>query len=212
MNKRSIVAFLLLLTCSVTEWGQSAVALQAPPPSPKQDRIHLSFKAYYFSHTPNIKRTIAEDKRFGEIAGFARHAAVGFAFEIPCGQIFYIQPEALFSLNTNWQDASFERGVFNELCYGFKHRDGFAMDIPVFFGARWPPARAFATRAYLGPSFHFGWNDKEFLKDFRHYDFVLGVGVDLLNILSVDAGYRVGMDVLSYTGDSWYFLAAGIKL
>ena len=108
--------------------------------------------------------------------------------------------------------ASNENGVVSESIYAFKHRNGIAMDVPRLFGIKWAPSKMFRAKAYFGPSFHLGWLDKEFQTTFNPYAIMLGTGLDLLNFLSVDMGYRVWMDGMSYARSSQWFVAVGIDM
>lgn len=211
MNKRSLIALLLLVAFAFAAMGQTDEVPKPVKPKPKE-HARFTLKSYYFSQDYYFKTNILDDLDYGEMAGLARHTNLGFSLKIPLGHVFFLQPEALFSLNTNWDDASLERGYFNEFVYGFRHRDGVNMDVPLYLGVKWSPGKLFAAKAYVGPMFHFGWMHKEFYKDFKHYSVVMGGGLELLNFLTLDGGYMFDMDGMNFRGSSQFFIAAGLLL
>ena len=211
MYKRILFVLLMLASFSMGAIGQTDEAPKPVKPKPKE-HARFVLKSYYYSQDYYFKANILEDLDYGEIAGIARHANVGFSLKIPIGHVFFLQPEALFSLNTNWYDASLEKGYFREFAYAFNHRDGINMDVPLYLGVKWSPSKLFAAKAYIGPMFHFGWVHKEFYKDFRRYSVVMGGGLELLNFLTLDAGYMFDMNGMSFRGTSQFFLSAGLLM
>ena len=210
MNRRRIIAILLLVSFAFAAMGQTD---EVPKPVKPKPREHARFtlKAY-FSPNYHFKSNILDDLDYGEMAGIARHANVGFSLKIPLGHVFFLQPEALFSLNTNWYDASLESGYFSEFVYAFKYRTGTNMDVPLYLGVKWSPSKLFAAKAYVGPMFHFGWVHKEFYKEFKQYSVVMGGGLELLNFLSLDGGYMFDMNGMTFRGRSQFFIAAGLLM
>lgn len=211
MNRRRIIAILLLVSFAFAAMGQTD---EVPKPVKPKPREHARFtlKSYYFSPNYHFKSNILDDLDYGEMAGIARHANVGFSLKIPLGHVFFLQPEALFSLNTNWYDASLESGYFSEFAYAFKYRTGTNMDVPLYLGVKWSPSKLFAAKAYVGPMFHFGWVHKEFYKEFKQYSVVMGGGLELLNFLSLDGGYMFDMNGMTFRGRSQFFIAAGLLM
>ena len=176
----------------------------------RKDQSHFTLKVNYY--TPNLKLmdNFTSDLNVGKIAGVARHSSLGFGLYIPLGQYLFLQPEVLFSLTTDWDAASHEGGVVNEFTYGFKHRNGTAMDVPLLFGVKWAPSKMFRVKAYVGPTFNLGWVQKEFQSHFNPYTFTVGAGLDFLNFLALDMGYVLLMDGMSYAQYSRWFLSLGI--
>ena len=211
IHKRSFIALLLLVSFSMAAIGQTDEVPKPVKPKPKE-HARFTLKSYYYSSNYHFKTHFLEDRDYGEIAGFARHANLGFSLKIPLGHVFFLQPEALFSLNTNWYDASLESGYFREFAYAFEHRNGTNMDVPLYLGVKWSPSKLFAAKAYVGPMFHFGWLHKEFFKDFKHYSVVMGGGLELLNFLSLDGGYLFDMNGMTYRGSSQFFIAVGLLM
>lgn len=213
INKRSFIALLMLVSFSMAAIGQTDEPPKPVKPKPRE-HARFTFKSYYFSPDYYFKTNILADLDYGdgEMAGIARHTNVGFSLKIPLGHVFYLQPEALFSLNTNWYEASLERGYFNEFSYAFKHRSGTNMDVPLYLGVKWSPSKLFAAKAYVGPMFHFGWVHKEFYKEFKQYSVVMGGGLELLNFLSLDGGYMFDMNGMTFRGRSQFFIAAGLLM
>lgn len=211
IHKRSFIALLLLVSFSMAAIGQTDEVPKPVKPKPKE-HARFTLKSYYYSSNYHFKTHFLEVRDYGEIAGFARHANLGFSLKIPLGHVFFLQPEALFSLNTNWYDASLESGYFREFAYAFEHRNGTNMDVPLYLGVKWSPSKLFAAKAYVGPMFHFGWLHKEFFKDFKQYSVVMGGGLELLNFLSLDGGYLFDMNGMTYRGSSQFFIAVGLLM
>ena len=212
MNRHRLIALLLFLAVSCMAVAQTEMENKEKPRPKRKDQSHFTLKAYYFSPNLKLKDNFTTDMGIGKISGVANHSALGFSLYIPLGQTFFLQPEALFSLTTDWMAASHEGGAIGEFTYAFKHRDGIAMDVPLLFGVKWAPSRRFRAKAYIGPMFHLGWLQNEFQSDFNPYTITVGGGLDLLNLLAVDMGYMVRMDGMSYTHRSQWFVAVGIVM
>lgn len=212
MTRNRLIALFLLLAVSFTALGQTEDVKKEKPKPKRKDQSHFTLKAYYFMPNLKLKDNYVTDLDMGTISGVARHSALGFSLYIPLGQTFFLQPEALFSLITDWSEASYENGAVNEFTYAFKHRIGTAMDVPLFFGVKWAPAKLFRAKAYAGPMFHLGWLQKEFQWEFNPYTLTVGTGFDLLNFLSVDMGYMVWMRGLTYARYSQWFMSVGIVM
>ena len=184
--------------------------VKSKPKPKRRDQSHFVLKAYYDTPNLKLKDNFVTDLGMGKIAGVANHSRLGFSLYIPLGQSFFLQSEAVFSLTTDWEAASYEGSVWSEFWYAFKHRTGTAMDVPLMFGVKWAPSRMFRAKAYLGPTFNLGWQQKEFQSNFSTYALTLGVGLDLLNFLSVDMGHMLWLRGLTYTQYSRWFVAVGI--
>lgn len=210
MHRRHIISLLLFLAVASMAMGQTEMETKEKPRPKRKDQSHFTLKAYYYTPNLKLKDNFMTDMDMGKIAGVANHSSLGFSFYIPLGQSLFLQPEALFALTTDWAAASYEDGVVNEFRYALSHREGIAMDVPVLFGVKWAPAKAFRAKAYLGPTFNMGWLHKEFQTNFNPYALTLGVGLDLFNFLSADMGYMLWMDGLRYTNSSRWFVAVGI--
>ena len=202
----------MFLAVTVMAVGQTEMETQKKPRPKRKDQSHFTLKVNYYTPNLKLKDNFTTDLDMGKIAGVARHSSLGFSLYIPLGQTFFLQPEALFSLTTDWEAASYEGSVINEFTYGFKYRDGIAMDVPLLFGVKWAPSKMLRAKAYVGPMFHLGWLQKEFQSDFNPYTITVGGGLDLLNFLAVDMGYMVRMNGMSYTHRSHWFVAVGIVM
>ncbi|MBO4600144.1 MAG: hypothetical protein J5641_05335 [Bacteroidales bacterium] len=212
MNHRRLITLLLLLAFALSAVGQTDVE-NAPKAKPKRkDHAHFALKYNYSTPNLKIKDNFVRDLHMGEIAGVASNSSLGFALYIPIGQYIFLQPEANFSLLTDWDAASYENGVVNEFVYGFRHRQGTLMTVPLYLGFKWAPSKLFRARAYLGPMFSLGWVEKEFQRRFNPYLLTVGAGLDLLNFLSVDMGYCLNMDKMSYTGRSSWVVSIGLLM
>jgi hypothetical protein len=212
MSRHKLISLLLLLAVSFTALGQTEMEDKEKPKPKRKDQSHFTLKAYYYTPNLKLRSNFMDDLDIGKISGVANHSTLGFSLYVPLGQRFFMQPEALFSLTTNWIAASNENGVVSEFMYAFKHRNGIAMDVPLLFGVKWAPSKMCRVKAYVCPSFHLGWLNKEFQTTFNPYAIVVGTGLDLLNFLSVDMGYRVWMDGMSYARSSQWFVAVGIDM
>ena len=212
MNRHSFLALLFLLAFALPSFCQTEeeLAQKKIAKLKRKDQSHFVLKYTYFTPNVYLVDNFKDDLQIGKISGVANHSMLGFGLYIPLGRKFFLQPEVHFALRTNWDSASYENGIFKEFAYAFRHRQGTAMDIPLLFGMKWAPAKGFRAKAYLGPTFHFGWWDKEFQYPFSPYSITLGAGLDLLRFLSVDAGYLLLMDKMSYTGWSQWFVSVGL--
>ncbi len=212
MTKRRFISLLLFLAVTIGAMGQTEMDndVKSKPKPKRKDRSHFVLKAYYDTPNLKLKDNFVTDLGMGKISGVVSHSRLGFSLYIPLGQYLFLQPEAMFSLTTDWVAASYEGSAWNEFRYGYKHRTGTAMDVPVLFGAKWAPSKMFRAKAYLGPTFNLGWQQKEFQSHFSPYALTLGVGLDLLNFLSVDMGHMLWMRGLTYTQQSKWFVAVGI--
>ncbi len=201
---------ILLLALIVPSHAQSIDKIIKPK---KKQSPAFHIKAYYFSPSYAIISSFKNDAHYGNGVGVFRNGALGFSYRIPIYRSFYIQPEALYCLNTNWEDAYLNRdSFFPRMTYAFNNRLNSQFDFPIHIGLRWCPSKLFAARVYAGPIFQFTLAQGNF--NFTPgYFLSMGVGLDLLNFLCLDAGYRVGMYNLTiYENTARYFLALSIKL
>ena len=208
--KKFITFLLILLACCSNTYSQAKDMVSKPH---KRQTSGFYLKAYYFSPTYNIPKAISNDLNVGKACGIISHTNIGFSYRIPIYRSFYIQPEALYCLNTNWEDAYLNRdSFFPRMTYAFNNRLNSQFDFPIHIGLRWCPSKLFAARVYAGPIFQFTLVQGNF--NFTPgYFLSMGVGLDLLNFLCLDAGYRVGMYNLTiYENTARYFLALSIKL
>lgn len=208
-HTRRIIVFTLLVAFGSSAFSQDIDKIIRPR---KRQTPALYLKAYYLSPSINMVNAIRADITYGETLGVIRNINIGLSYRIPIYRFIYIQPEAIYGFATDWNDAFQSRdNFFPRIGYAFEHRLYSSFDFPIHIGARWCPSKLFAARAYLGPVFNFTLAKK----DFRYtpgYVFSTGVGLDLLNILSVDAGYRIGMYNLTiYNETAHFFLATSIK-
>lgn len=221
MNVRRLITILLLLVPSVmpegpldflssTANGQTEMETPKKSRPKRKDQSHFTLKVNYYSPNLKLMDNFTSDLDVGKIAGVARHSSLGFGLYIPIGQYFFLQPEALFALTTDWEAASYEGSVVKEFGYGFKHRYGTAMDVPLLFGVKWAPSKMFRAKAYVGPTFNLGWVQKDFQSRFNPYTLTVGAGLDLLHFLAVDMGYQVLMDGMSYARHSQWLVSVGI--
>ena len=212
MSHCKLISLLLLLAVSFTAVGQTEMDSNEKPKPKRKDQSHFTLKLYYYTPNLKLKDNFVTDLDMGKISGVASHSSLGFSLYVPLGQTFFLQPEVLFALTTDWEAASHENGVVSEFSYAFKHRDGLAMDVPLLFGVKWAPSKLFRATAYVGPMFHLGWLHKDFQWQFNPYTITTGVGLDLLNFLSVDMGYMVWMRGMSYMQQSQWFVSVGLDM
>jgi len=208
-HKASLLAaiFLLAVVSSFCARAESASLLPR-----KKQKPGFYLKLHHYTTTPYIFSDALGDLRNGSCA-FISRATIGFAYRIPAYRSFYVQPELHYSLLTNWAEAAdARRNFFTRVAYAFDHRSGSLFDIPVYLGLRWRPLSLFAARIYAGPLVQIAYANDSFSLQ-GQYSLVGGLGVDLLEFLSLDAGYRIGMDGLTFLDQTGlYFLAASLKL
>lgn len=211
-TRQILVLTILLALCSSAFCQTKDVKDMIVKPRKKQTPAFY-FKAYYLSPSYDLLNSINTDINHGKAFGILSHTNIGFSYRIPIYRSFYIQPEALYCLNTNWEDAYLNRdSFFPRMTYAFNNRLNSQFDFPIHIGLRWCPSKLFAARVYAGPIFQFTLAQGNF--NFTPgYFLSMGVGLDLLNFLCLDAGYRVGMNNLTiYENTARYFLALSIKL
>lgn len=213
MKTKKILSMLLLTAVAAAAFAQTAAEVeQKAKPRPK-DSSRFGLKASYDAPDPNFGSHLRSDMDWGEAAGIARSGMAGFTLKIPIGRTFYVQPEALFGFTSDWAGAGAQTGVFDQLAYGFSNRTSTNFDVPLYVGAKWSRSKLFRVRGYAGPRFHFAWVGKEFYKDFNSFDISAGAGIDLFDFVSVDVGYRVGMNGFNIIDNSGrWTLSAGLLL
>ena len=86
MYKRILFVLLMLASFSMGAIGQTDEAPKPVKPKPKE-HARFVLKSYYYSQDYYFKANILEDLDYGEIAGIARHANVGFSLKIPIGHV-----------------------------------------------------------------------------------------------------------------------------
>lgn len=209
-HTRQILALALLLALCSSAFCQAKDMIIKPR---KRQSPAFYLKAYYLSPSYDLLQSFNADIQHAKAFGVFSHTSVGFSYHLPLYRSLYLQPEALYTLVTDWDDAYLSRDRFlPRLAYAFNNRYLSQFDLPVHLGLRWCPSKLFAARAYAGALFRFTLEQSHF-----HYSpgyfFSAGAGLDLLNFLSLDIGYRVGMYNLTiYEETAHYFLAVSIKL
>ena len=210
-HTKNLLFITLLLTLAVPVSAQRKGIDEVVRP-PKRQQPAFYFKAYYNSPDLNFISNIKDDINRTKAMGVLSHSSIGFAYRIPIWQSLYIQPEFQYNLVTNWDSASLRRNFFSQIAEAFNTRYCSNFDIPVNIGVRWEPARIFAVRAYAGAMIRFCHIGSNF-ELYDNYCLRAGVGLDLLNLLCIDAGFSVEMNKLTiYDDTALYFLALGIKL
>ena len=208
-NTRKILLLILLLSFAAPASAQSIDKVVKPR---KKQSSAFYLKAQYASpdckFVSNIKDDIARSKAIGVMS----HCSLGFSLRIPVWRYIYIQPEIYYSIQTDWDSAALQSGIFRQCLYAFRNRQQSHFDIPLNIGVRWEPAKAFATRAYLSGMIRMQLIQGNFTL-YENYAVRAGVGIDLLNFLTFDAGYCVEMNKLTIFDDTGhYFFGLGIKL
>ena len=207
IRKALLVIFLLSIAAPVTAQGIDKVV----KPRKKQSTAFY-LKAQYCSPEFNVISSIKDDINRAHAMGVMSKSALGLSLRIPIWHVIYIQPELFYSIQTNWDSASLQSGFLRQTFYAFKHRECSYFDIPLNIGARWEPAKAFAARAYVGAMIRFQLAQGNFSL-YENYLLRAGIGLDLLNFLTIDAGYGIEMNRLTIFDETGsYFLTLGIKL
>lgn len=212
MNRPRLIALLTFVAVACMAMGQTEMDVPKKPKPKRKDQSHFTLMANYYSPNLKLMDNFTTDMDLGKVAGVVRHSSLGFTLYIPLGQTFFLQPEVFFSLVTDWEAASYEGSVIGEFGYAFKHRMGTSMDVPLLFGVKWAPSKLFRAKAYVGPTFHLGWLQKEFQSQFNPYSLTVGAGLDLFNFLAIDMGHQLLMDGMTFTRHSQWFVGVGILM
>lgn len=207
IRKALLIIFLLSIAAPVTAQGIDKVV----KPRKKQSSAFY-LKAHYSSPDFNVISSIKDDINRAHAMGVMSRSALGFSLRIPVWRMLYIQPEIFYSIQTDWDSASLQSGFLRQTIYAFRHREGSNFDIPLNIGVRWEPAKLFAARAYFGPMIRMQLAHGNFSL-YENYIMRVGIGLDLLNFLTLDAGYGVEMNKLTIFDESdYYFFGVGLKL
>ncbi len=202
---------LLILLCSIAAPATAQGVDKIIKPRKKQ---HTAFylKAQYASPSLDVVSAVRSDIAQSKALGVMSHSAIGLSVRIPLWRVIYIQPEILYSLQTNWDSAALRTGFFPQTAYAFNHRERSNIDIPLNIGLRWEPAKIFAARAYVGPMMRLHLSHGSFSL-YDNYTLRFGIGIDLFNFLTLDAGYCVEMNKLTIFDETGHYLfGLGIKL
>ena len=176
-------------------------------------RSAFALKVVYDMPDYNVQQNIQSDLNYGKAIGITRHASAGFSLRIPVWRFVYVQPEALYSFSSDWDSCLNESGYFRQLTTAFKDRSASFLDIPIYAGVRWVPLDILALRLYAGPIFNFAIDGKRLERDKDSFNIAAGLGVDVLNLVFVDAGYRRGMKGKEMIEDSdMWFVAVSLRL
>lgn len=207
IRKALLVIFLLSIAAPVTAQGIDKVV----KPRKKQSTAFY-LKVQYCSPEFNVISSIKDDINRAHAMGVMSKSALGLSLRIPIWHVIYIQPELFYSIQTNWDSASLQSGFLRQTFYAFKHRECSYFDIPVNIGVRWEPAKLFAARAFFGPMIRMQLAQGKFSL-YENYFMRVGIGLDLLNFLTLEAGYGVEMNKLTiFDETNYYFFGVGLKL
>ena len=205
------ISKITLFALLVAFFSMASAYAETPSGSkPKKQKAALSLKMNYFTPSYDFINALSRNLNDGAFGIFS-HSTVGLSLRIPVWRSLYIQPEVHYGIATNWEEAAHKNNFFSKMANAFNNRQFSYFDVPLFFGFRWEPVKLFAARAYFGPLMHFSLLNKQF-NILGQYSLACGAGLDLLNFLSLDAGYRIGMQKLSFLEETGtYFLTLGLK-
>lgn len=176
---------------------------------PQQSALFL--KAAYITPDLNIMENINADLDYGTL-GILRGASLGLALRIPIWNFIYIQPEALYSYQSNWEEYQGERGLL-PVWNSFKNRTGDRVDVPIFAGVRWDPIDVLAVRGYVGAIGLFTSDEGKLGFQKGQYRAAAGVGVDVLRFLTADITYSCNLEDWQTIFDHpTIYLSVGLKL
>ena len=210
MNVKHTLPLLILVSLFSQAFGQEEVKYIKRY---HKQKAWFSIQFDYSHHNVNFVEDIRGDIAFAKAPGVFRHSSIGVALRIPVWRFIYVQPEVLYGLSTNWEEAAVQTGFFSQMAYAFKNRTASILQVPFHIGCRWEPADLFAARAYIAPVFDFVISDGTFQSTLPRYSLSAGVGLDLLGFLLVDVGYRKGMNRMQFRPDSDFFFASvGLRL
>jgi len=177
----------------------------------KKQKPAVYLKLNYYTPSYDYLNALSTDLNDGAFH-LLSHSSIGVAYRIPLWRKLYIQPELHYGIATDWQEAALKPNFFSRLTHAFNIREYSYFDFPLFVGLRWQPITLFAARAYCGPLMQFSLHDKQF-GIIGQYSLACGAGLDLLNFISIDLGYRIGMHKLTFLETTaTYFLSLSLKL
>lgn len=139
---------------------------------------------------------------------FLKKCDAGLLLRINIGRWITIQPEANFSISSVWDSVDAQGDFLSAMTYAFQNINQVRMDIPVLASLHLVNLKkVLHLRLFAGPEFSTtikGASNNNI--DFSKYSIVAGVGVDLIDVIYVDArifrpfdgelAYRLGVGLL----------------
>lgn len=178
-----------------------------------KDSLRIGFKFCYNTDYPYYVESMRIDFQNTGGVDFIRGTTLGPAMRIPIGRYFFLQPEVLFGFNSDWAAAQDKPTFLGRLGYSFRLRTSSYLWVPLYFGVRWAPSRYFAIRGYAGPRFDFLLDDWSVHYQSQYYSIVIGAGMDLLKVISIETGFQIHMTRFAYIEQTgmWY-LGVGLMI
>ena len=144
MNVKHTLLLLILVSLFSQAFGQEEVKYIKRY---HKQKAWFSIQFDYSHHNVNFVEDIRGDIAFAKAPGVFRHSSIGVALRIPVWRFIYVQPEVLYGLSTNWEEAAVQTGFFSQMAYAFKNRNASILQVPFHIGCRWEPADLFAAWA-----------------------------------------------------------------
>lgn len=138
---------------------------------------------------------------------FLKGCEAGLLLRVNVGRLITIQPEANFSIGSIWDSVDAQSDFISSAVTAFQNVQTVNLSVPVLAAVHLVDIdRLIDLRIFAGPEFYTtlkGASDSGM--DFSKYSILAGVGVDLFDILYVDAR------VARYSkGDMYYRLGVGL--
>ena len=141
---------------------------------------------------------------------FLKQCEGGLMARINVGRWISAQAEANFSIGSVWDSVDAQGDFINAAMYAFSHVETVNLSVPVLAELRLLRLEnTLDLRLFAGPEFYTtikGAKESQGNIDFANYSIVAGVGVDLFNVIYVDARitkhpdqamfYRLGVGLL----------------
>ncbi|MBO4307188.1 MAG: hypothetical protein J5848_02615 [Bacteroidales bacterium] len=120
---------------------------------------------------------------------FLQQCDLGLMFRLKFGRIVYLQPEANFSISSVWDSVDNADNFMDKIITSFDKLQQVNLSVPILLGFRLIQIEDFmALRIFAGPEFYTSIETATSGNfNFNDYSILAGVGIDLLNLLYVDA-------------------------
>lgn len=153
--------------------------------------LDMGIKLSYSSKDPqdiinNVQDQVSD---FSNSTELLKQCQAGLIFRIHLGNHLYVQPEANFGLNSVWDSVEAQTNILDRISTGFGQIKSVNLNVPVLLGLKLLDLDGILNlRVFAGPEFYTSINGLSAGSfDFQTWSAIGGVGVDLLNFLTVDA-------------------------
>ncbi|MBQ9587419.1 MAG: hypothetical protein IJR26_06150 [Bacteroidales bacterium] len=169
--------------------------------------FQLGLKAQYATKSLDELRTDLEYTYTNKSTDILRYSNVGLMARLNLGRWVTLQPEANISVSAVWDTVAQQGNFFNQAAWAFQNANTINLTIPVLAAVHLLKfENTLDLRLFAGPEFYTtikGVQEGEV--DFNSYSVVVGVGIDLLNVIYVDGR-------LTKNSNNDLFYAVGVGL